>query len=121
MSQEEADLREGSREDACSNVSARTAGLTGFRAGIKVGIRDAGKIKKDSGFQACLRCVCLLVCSGGGRGPGFKRPPIAFLKRPGFTSVLHLEVFARGLRMQWVCSAVPGAAGPVAAGRGQAD
>lgn len=48
MSQEEADLREGSREGACSNVSTRTAGLTGFRAGIKVGIRDAGKMKKDS-------------------------------------------------------------------------
>lgn len=121
MSQEEADLREGSGEDACSNVSARTAGLTGFRVGIKVGIRDAGKMKKGSGFQARLRCVCLLVCSGGGRAPGFKRPPIAFPKRPGFTSALHPEMFARGVRMQRACSAGPGAAGPVAAGRDWAD
>lgn len=100
MSQEEADLREGSRDDACSNVSARTAGLTGFRAGIKVGIRDMGKMKKDSGFQACLRCVCLRVCLGGGRAPGFKRPPVTFLKRPGFTSELHPEMFVRGVRMR---------------------
>lgn len=100
MSQEEADLREGSGDDACSNVSARTAGLTGFRAGIKVGIRDTGKMRKDSGFQARLRCVCLGVCLGGGRAPGFKRPPTAFLKRPGFTSELHPETLAGGARMQ---------------------
>ena len=74
-------------------------------------------MKKDSGFQARLRCVCLLVCSRGGRAPGLKRPPITFLKRPGFTSVPHPEAFARGARMQWAGSAVPGAAGPVAARR----
>lgn len=55
-------------------------------------------MKKDSGFQARLRCVCLLVCSGGGQAPvvlSFKRPWITFPKGLGFTLALHPEMLAR--------------------------